>query len=144
MFDFSEDDLLRLFDNDVDVVLPWPLPYEPNIHAHHQRYIKDDDWNALLTALRELQPEYADAFDGILEQKYLFNYNVILAKKAVLCEYCEWLFPILERTEELSVPKGSERADRYIGYMGETLETLYFMKNAERLNIVHTQCKLLV
>ena len=144
MFEFSEDDLLRLSDNDVDVVLPWPLPYEPDIHAHHQRYLKDDDWKALLTAIRELQPEYADAFNGILEQKYLFNYNVILAKKSVLRDYCEWLFPILERTEELSVPKGSERADRYIGYMGETLETLYFMKNAEHLNIVHTQCKLLV
>ena len=144
MLVFSEDDLLRLQDNDVDVVLPFPMPYEPNIHAHHERYIKDEDWNALLTALRELQPEYDDYFPQVLEQRYLYNYNVILAKKAVLRDYCAWLFPILERTEELSVPKGSERADRYIGYMGETLETLYFMKNADKLNVVHTGCKLYV
>ncbi len=142
MFELSEDDLLRLPDNDVDVVLPYPLPYEPNIHAHHERYLKEVDWNALLTAIRELQPEYADYFPQVLEQRYLYNYNVILAKKAVLRDYCAWLFPILERTEELSDPKGSERADRYIGYMGETLETLYFMKNAAELNIVHTGCKL--
>lgn len=144
MLNLSEDDLLRLADNDVDVLLPYPMPYEPNIHAHHQRYIKDADWDALLAALRELQPEYADVFSEILEQRYLYNYNVILAKKAVLREYCEWLFPILERTEELSVPRGNERADRYIGYMGETLETLYFLKNADRLNVVHTECKLYV
>ena len=144
MLDFSQDDLLRLIDNDVDVVLPYPMPYEPNIHAHHERYLKEADWNALLTALRELQPEYADYFPQVLEQQYLYNYNVILAKKAVLRDYCAWLFPILERTEELSVPKGSERADRYIGYMGETLETLYFMKNADRLNVVHAGCKLYV
>ena len=144
MLVFSEDDLLRLPDNDVDVVLPYPMPYEPNIHAHHERYLKDVDWNALLTALRELQPEYADCFPQVLEQQYLYNYNVILAKKQVLKEYCEWLFPILERTEELSEPKGSERADRYIGYMGETLETLYFIKNRERINVVHTECKLYV
>ncbi|MBO6300201.1 MAG: DUF4422 domain-containing protein [Lachnospiraceae bacterium] len=142
MLVFSEDDLLRLQDNDVDVVLPYPMPYEPNIHAHHERYLKDADWTALLTALRELQPEYAEYFPQVLEQRYLYNYNVILAKKAVLRDYCAWLFPILERTEELSDPKGSERADRYIGYMGETLETLYFMKNAAELNIVHTGCKL--
>ncbi len=142
MLELSEDDLLRLVDNEVDVLLPYPMPYEPNIHTHHERYLKEVDWNALLTALRELQPEYAEAFPHILEQKYLYNYNVILAKKAVLREYCEWLFPILERTEELSVPRGSERADRYIGYMGETLETLYFIQNADRLNIVHTECKL--
>ena len=144
MLVFSDDDLLRLCDNDVDAVLPYPMPYEPNIHAHHERYLKDVDWDALLTALQELQPEYADYFSQVLEQQYLYNYNVILAKKAVLRDYCAWLFPILARTEELSDPKGSERADRYIGYMGETLETLYFMKNAAELNIVHVGCKLYV
>lgn len=143
-FDLMEDDLLRLIDNEVDAVLPYPLPYEPNIHAHHERYIKDADWKALLQALEELQPEYAQAFPEILEQQYLYNYNVILAKKSVLRDYCAWLFPVLERTEELSVPKGCERSDRYIGYMGETLETLYFVKNAEKLNIVHTGCRLVV
>ncbi len=139
---FSDDDLLRLVDNDVDVVLPYPMPYEPNIHAHHKRYLQEGDWSALLIALRELEPEYAEAFPAILEQQYLYNYNVILAKKYVLREYCEWLFPILERTEELSEPKGRDREDRYIGYMGETLETLYFIKNASTLNIVHTECKM--
>ena len=142
LFDFSNDDLLRLVDNDVDVVLPYTMPYDPDIHEHHKRYLKEADWNALLTALSELQPEYADYFPEVLEQQYLYNYNVILAKKSVLRDYCEWLFPILERTEELSIPKGSDRADRYIGYMGETLETLYFMKNKDRLEIVHTECKL--
>lgn len=142
MLAFSEDDLLRLWDNDVDVVLPYPMPYEPSIHAHHERYILEPDWKAMLTALEELQPEYAQYFSEVLEQRYLYNYNIILAKKPVLRDYCSWLFPILERTEELSEPKGCERADRYIGYMGETLETLYFMRNRDKLNIVHTESKL--
>ena len=142
MFVFTEDDLSRLVGNDVDVVLPWPLLYEPDINAHHERYLKDGDWQAMLTALRRLQPEYADAFGKILGQRYMYNYNVILAKKQVLIDYCEWLFPILMLTEELTVPKGSERADRYIGYMAEILETLYFMHNADRLNIVHKGCRL--
>lgn len=143
-FEFAEDDLLRLIDNDVDVILPYPMPYEPDIHAHHERYIKEADWNAMLRALEELAPTYAELFPKILGQRYLYNYNVILAKKNVLRDYCAWLFPILMRTEELSNPKGSERSDRYLGYMGETLETLYFMKNAERLNVVHTECRLRV
>lgn len=33
------------------------------------------------------------------------------------------LFPILERTEQLSIPRGWERCDRYIGYLGENLMT---------------------
>lgn len=143
-FEFTEDDLLRLADNDVDAVLPYPLPYEPDINAHHERYIKEMEWKAALQALGELQPEYAMVLPEILKQQYLYNYNLIMAKKSVLQEYCEWLFPILFRTEELSIPKGSLRNDRYIGYLGETFETLYFMKNADRYNIVHAECRMQV
>ncbi len=139
-----EEDILRLADNDIDVILPYPLIYDPNIHAHHERYIKPCDWDALEKALNELHPEYMPCFKEILDQRFLFNYNVIFAKKKVLSDYCEWLFPILERVEELSVPKGIERNDRYIGYMGETLETLYFMRNKDRLKLALTGCKLLV
>ena len=151
MLEFSQDDLQRLIDNDVDVVLPYPMPYEPNIHAHHERYIQPSDWDALLQTLRELQPEYSELFEEVLSQSFLYNYNVILAKKSVLRDYCSWLFPILQRTEELT--NASNRSERYIGYMAETLETLYFMRNSERLefggrrgsmNVVHTLCRLYV
>jgi hypothetical protein len=141
ILELTDDDILRLADNDVDVILPYPMPYEPNIEEHHRRYIKKEDWCALLTALNELQPVYAENLNDILNQQYMYNYNIIIAKETVLSEYCEWLFPILERVEELSVPAGRERADRYIGYMGETLETLYFMYNKNRLNIVHAGCR---
>ncbi len=140
----SADDLSRLKENDIDVVLPYPLPYEPDINAHHQRYLKEADWDALILALKKLQPEYAECFPKILSQRYLYNYNVVIAKKEVLADYCSWLFPVLERVEELSDPKGCDRSDRYIGYMGETLETLYFMKNADRLKTVHAECRMLV
>lgn len=143
-FELTEDDLRRLFCNDIDVLLPYPLMYEPDINKHHERYLKDADWKALLTALKELRPEYAEYFPRVLGQQYMYNYNVILAKKQVLKDYCDWLFPVLARVEELSVPKGSERSDRYIGYMVETLETLYFMKNKDRLKIAHKECRIYV
>lgn len=140
ILELSEDDVLKLLDNDVDVVLPYPMPYEPNIGVHHERYLKDRDWKALVAAVEELQPEYAVRLPEILGQKYLYNYNIMLAKKEVLADYCAWLFPILERIEELSEPKGCDRRDRYIGYMGETLATVYFMVNKDRLNITHAGC----
>lgn len=141
MLILSDKDISRLSSNGIDVVLPYPLPYEPDINEHHKRYIKDADWQALLSALEELQPEYARAFHEILSGRYLYNYNVILARREVLSGYCAWLFPILERVEELSDPKGTDRTDRYIGYMGETLETLYFMYNSDRLKITHAGCR---
>lgn len=143
VLELSDDDLLRLADNGVDVVLPFPMPYEPDIEAHHRRYLEERDWEALLAALRELYPEYASKAAEVLMQRYLYNYNIMIAKKKVLNAYCRWLFPILERVEELSCPKGNARADRYIGYMGETLATIYFMIHKKDLTIVHAGCRFL-
>ena len=138
MLDISEDDLKRLKSNNVDVVLQFPTLHEPDIREHHARYIKESDWEAMLSALYEIWPEYARAYDDIFSGEYFYNYNLIIAKKKVLADYCAWLFPILEKTEELSNPKGWERSDRYIAYMSESLMTLYFMYNKNILNIRHT------
>lgn len=143
ILELTRDDVLKLTDNNVDVVLPYPMMYRPDIEAHHERYLAEVDWEALVSAIEELQPEYAVKLREVLKQQYLYNYNIMLARKEVLEEYCKWLFPILERTEELSAPKGEDRQDRYIGYMGETLATLYFMVNRDRLNITHSGCRFL-
>lgn len=135
---FDGNDLRRLKERQIDVILPYPTLHEPDIREHHARYLKETDWEAMLCALRELQPEYAEAYTDILHQPYMYNYNMLIAKAEVLAAYCAWLFPVLERTEELSSPRGWERGDRYIGYLGENLLTLYFMYHRERLNIVHT------
>lgn len=143
VLEFTEDDELRLADNDVDVVLPYPMPYEPDIEAHHIRYLKKEDWEAVRGAVKQLYPEYGDFFPQVLKQRYLYNYNIILARKEVLAEYCNWLFPILDLLEESSVPKGKDRADRYVGYASESLTTLYFMYNKDKLKLAHAGCRFL-
>ncbi len=136
--DLRERDLERLAVGDIDVVLPYPTVHEPDIGEHHRRYIGEADWEAVLQALLELAPEHYGEYGKIFSQEYMYNYNILIAKAEVLERYCQWLFPILERVEELSAPEGGGRADRYIGYIGENLLTLYFMYHRERLKIVHT------
>lgn len=144
ILDLTEEDLYRLSENDVDVVMAYPAVYYPNILAHHSYYIKEGDWRAMKQALKELEPEYAAAMPEIFEEKFFYNHNILIAKKEVFRAYCRWLFPILERTEELSEPKGRDRGDRYIGYLGENLTTLYFMYHKKDLNIVYTGRRMLV
>lgn len=138
LLDLTERDIWQLAQEQVDVVLPYPLVSEPCILEHHQRYVKESDWKAMMQALSEQQPDYYEKAEKIFHQQYMYNYNIIFAKKDVLKDYCQWLFPILERTEELSVPKGKDRADRYIGYLGENLLTLYFLYHKDHFKIQHT------
>lgn len=121
----SEADLLMLLNGEVDAVLPYPMIYTPSISQQRKRWISDSDWSATLTALKELAPEYFARIGEIDFQPYYLNYNMLIARKEVLDEYCEFLFPVLERIEELT--DGANRHDRYIGYIGEYLCTLYFL-----------------
>lgn len=144
MLNVKEEDLYRLSEGQVDVILPYPTVHYPNILEHHKRYLRESDWDAMVQALKEVSPEYYEHFEEVFQGQYFYNYNMLIAKEQVFKDYCNWLFPILERTEELSVPRGSERADRYIGYMGENLTTLYFTVNKDKLTIAHTGRKMLI
>ncbi len=136
LLDISDEDLMRMQQEGVDVVLPYPTIHEPDMAEHHGRYINETDWQAMILALNQLCPDDAAMFKEILKQPYMYNYNMLVARKNVLRNYCEWLFPILERTEELCSLAGSKGADRYIGYLGENLLTLYFMADT-KLKIRH-------
>lgn len=141
IFDISDEQMKRLLglEQEWDVILPYPSVYYPNISREHTRYVSESDWDAMLQALQETAPEYKEAYEkGIADgERFFNNFNMLIAKAAVFDDYCNFLFTVLERTEELTIPKGSERADRFAGYLGENLTTLYFLKNRERLKIAY-------
>ena len=122
-----------------DVILPYPSVHYPNISTQHIRYIKGADWDAMLTALKETAPEYLEAYNNLVSsgEKYFYNYNMLIARAEIFDDYCSFLFKVLERAEELTMPRGADRADRFAGYMGEDLTTLYFLKNRDKLKILY-------
>lgn len=136
--DLSEEDLGKIKANDVDIVLPYPMVHYPSGRVHHTWYVPEKDWKLMKHVVGELYPDYMEQFDEVFDAPEFYNYNMMLAKKQVFADYCAWLYPILDRIEELSEPKGADRRDRYTAYMSESLETLYFMTNRKNLKIYHT------
>lgn len=138
MLDLSEDDIRKMHENDVDVVLPYPMLHYPSCRIQHTWYVAEKDWNIMQRVIGEMYPEYAEGFNKVFDNPAFYNYNMILAKKEVFSDYCAWLYPILDRIEELSEPKGVDRKDRYTAYLSESLTTLYFMLNLRKWKIYHT------
>lgn len=138
VLDIDEDDLKRCAAGSVDAVLPYPMIHVPDIKEHHSRYTNEAEWELLLQAVSEIAPEYSDAYDKIFSGQYFYNYNMFLAKGKVVDELCNFMFPVFSRLEELCRNSGTIPAKRYIAYFGESMMTWFFMKNADRLNIVHT------
>lgn len=141
IFDIDDKQMQSLLavEHEWDAVLPYPSVYYPDISKEHTRYIKECDWDAMLQAMREKAPEYLAAYEqAVRDRERLFNnFNMLLARTEVFDDYCDFLFTVLKRTEELTSPKGWERADRFAGYLGENLTTIYFLKNRNKLKIAY-------
>lgn len=137
MLFLDEDDLKKIKQNKVNAVLPLPFVCYPDASGQYGRYISAEDQEKMMQALKEVSPEYYEAAQNILKEPYLYNYNMFLADKDTFNDYCKWIFPILERAEELCEPDGLKRSDRYIGYLAEVLTALYFLYNKCNLKIVH-------
>lgn len=141
LFDISDIQMQTLLEREQewDVILPYPSVQYPDISAQHSRYVKEEDWNAMLQALQETAPEYLEAYEAYVASggQHFNNFNMLIAKAPIFDDYCRFLFRVLERTEELTTPKGWERADRFAGYLGENLTTIYFIKRREILKIAY-------
>ena len=146
IFDIDDQQMHELLEKreEWDVILPYPSVHYPNIYRQHCRYVNEADWAAMLKALKETAPQYYNEFDHIFQKQFFYNYNMLIARREVFDDYCSFLFSVLGRTEELTNPKGWERSDRFAGYLGENLTTLYFMANRDKLKIIHAGKILLV
>ncbi len=63
-------------------------------------------------------PNYLKTFDEVLSQDSFFNYNMFIAKKEIVEEYCNWIFPILEEVEnKIDI----EKNPRVFGLISESI-----------------------
>ena len=140
IFDLSSKQLQNIFteNHKVDAILPYPTFYYPGMETEHLRYIKQDDWKAMLQALEAVAPDYYEAYKTIAGEPYFYNYNMLIAKQEVFNDYSNFLFSVLKETEKWLLVKETERADRFAGYLAENLTTIYFRANKGRYKIAHT------
>lgn len=138
----SDGDGKKLKSAGIDVILPTPMLINPSVYFHHRRYVCDTDWQNMMLVLKQNCPEYYNLAHRIFSQQRFYMCNILIAKREVICDFYSWMFSILFETEKLSDPDG-KRHDRYIGYLGENLTTLYFMAHKHDLAIAHEKLLLL-
>lgn len=82
-------------------------------------------------AILKHSPEYYDDFMAVLRGNAFFGYNMIVCKKKVLDQYCEWVFPILMSVEQSISKEGSRNTyqDRVYGFLSERLLQVWLLHN---------------
>ncbi|MFT8425852.1 MAG: DUF4422 domain-containing protein [Liquorilactobacillus sp.] len=136
-FDFRK--IQQFINDDIDVILTTPIVNLPNVVTIYEEDHEKEDWLVMMEVLKKLEPNYYQTAIKYFSGTFYYGYNMIIAKKRIFNEYCEWLFPILYETELRCKGKDSIYQNRYIGFLGEHLTGLFFWHNFEKYKIVHSK-----
>lgn len=122
-----------------DVILPLPFVCFPDASGQYGRYLLHQDIGIMHQVLRRHEGRAYEMLEAVLKTPYLYNYNMLIARKEVFDDYCGWIFPVLEEIADKCEKTEEERRPRYIGRIGEVLTSLYFMRNEKAWKIIHAE-----
>lgn len=125
-FEISEQMAAWLPESDIDVILTVPVL---NISGVRQQYCMDhiaSDWDIMMELLGYLHPNYLNTANKVQKGNYYYAYNMLIARKEILNQYCEWLFPILLCCEDKIGERQDAYQGRYLGFLAERLMTIFF------------------
>ena len=86
---------------DYDLILPKKRNYYiETLYSHYEHTLFVAPLLKTREIIEKLYPEYLEEFDRLKVRKSAHMFNMLIAKKEILNEYCSWLFNILFTLEE--------------------------------------------
>lgn len=138
-FELNIHQICKLELSDIDVVLTIPIVNFPSVGFVYGQDHHAEDWEIMMKAIAEISPEYLETAQIVQDGIYYYAYNMFIARKTILDEYCQWLFPILDYCKKYCREKESVYQNRYIGFLAERLLTIYMRHHEQEYKIVHAR-----
>ena len=119
---------------DSDIILPIPNgPFPGQVSEERLQYCYKKDLDALRQVIQDSFCDYLDSFDWVMNQRVLPSCNLLIAKREVFDNYCEWLFSVLSKTEEkCDISSYDTQHKRLYGFLAEILINVYTKQNGLR------------
>ncbi len=96
--------------------------YIETLYSHYSHTFDERHLIETKNIIRERSPEYISAFEDAMFKRSGYMFNIILAEKQLIDDYCNWLFPILFDLEKRIDDTGmNDFEKRYIGRVAERL-----------------------
>lgn len=121
-----------------DIIVPKPINMYQTVR---QQYINskehsDYELDRVFEIMYEIYPDMKNIGKSYLEFTEMYFCNMYIMKKEIFIEYCQWLFSILQKYDEVV---GTERKARIDGYLSERLFGVYFLWLKEKKNIKYLE-----
>lgn len=95
-----------------------------------------DDIDKIRETIERICPEYLESLDYVMNGKKSHLLNMMIARKEIVDQYCEWLFNVLFETEKNMREYGEIDFNRRMGMLGERLLDVWIHHN----HVKYTEC----
>ena len=121
-----------------DVIIPKKRNYYiETIQSHYENAHYKKDLDTLKDVLKELSPDYLDAFEKVMSQRSLHIFNMFVMRRELFNAYCSWLFPALfELERRVDISDYDHYQSRIFGFLGERLFNVWLAKNELKIKEV--------
>lgn len=133
--DITEENIEPLM-ADADVIMVEPSWYMDSVYAYFAKFMGAENMTILAEVMKRQCPEYFETLEKVCDGVKFHPFNMVLCKKELFDEYCEWMFSILEACENIVRPAPYTNARRALAYMAEMLTGVYFLHRGMRIKSV--------
>ena len=132
----SNELLEKLHDYDIIVKQSVKYPLGNESTFINNAHIGQEKWNSLINLVKVQYPEYYDVFCRYSKEKQHINCNMFVCRKKIIDNYCEWLFTLLDKLDNMHIRNTGHRfKDREMGYFAEFLFGVWIYKNQFKIKV---------
>lgn len=96
--------------------------YIESLYSHYKHTHYAEQLNETRKIIQEKYPEYVASYDKVIKHTYGYMFNMMILDRALLDDYCSWLFDILfELSKCLDMPELSSFQGRFYGRVSEII-----------------------
>lgn len=119
-----------------DAIIPYRVDFTltgPTIEEHVKKLQGPNLMNAILQVMTEIHLDELDDFRQYLKETSAYMNEIYVMKKDVFFDYCNWIWPMLEKllnfsTEDLSFGNINTLESQFVANAGETRDIAYAME----------------
>lgn len=102
---------------------------------------QDKHWIVIRDIIKESYPEMYTSFEHIMYGRKTIYGNMLIARREVFDSYCDWIFDVLKKYDEVLKKRGEERISRVDGYLSEPLLLIWMAYNLQKEDVFHLEIR---
>ena len=116
-----------------DVILASPKYLSRSVIESYGKDHAKEDMAQVEAILKELYPEYLDAFHQVMNSHHFSPFNMFITRWPIFDDYCQWLFSILFKLESQLTVSDDPYQKRVFGFIAERLMSVYRVHHKLRI-----------